>query len=95
MGFVEGKWGGISYFLAYGIVEGNFYFVFGEIVGQFYGDVAGGGVGVYDYFIVEGGIKNPGFGDDIGADADGFAVVYDRISHYKDLFLGEAVLACF
>ena len=95
MGFVEGKRGGISNFLSDGIVEGNFDFVFGEIVGEFHDNVAGSRVGVNDYFIVEGGIKNAGIGDDIGADADGFSVVYNGISHNQNLFLGKAVLASF
>ena len=82
MGFVEGKRGGIANFLSDGIVKGNFNFVFGKIVGEFHDYVAGGRVGVNDYFIVEGGIKNAGIGDDIGAYTDGFSVVYNGISHY-------------
>ncbi len=82
MGFVEGKRGGIANFLSDGIVEGNFNFIFCKIVGKFYNDITRSWVGVHHYFIVKGGIKNPGFGYDIGADADGFSVIDDGISHY-------------
>ena len=52
-------------------------------------------MGEYDNFIVDGGIEDSCFGNDFGADGDGFSIILDGVSHHEYLLFGKAILAGF
>ena len=45
--------------------------------------------------IVDGGIEDSCFGNDIGADCNGFSIILDGVSHHEYLLFGKTILAGF